>query len=165
MQADIYCYRSNGGLAELRALNRPAIVALQDGNGAPRYALLSGLGINTIAIRSAGTVQLVNALALARYFQGNFVTAWRAPAGFSGPINPGDKSPAAGWVAQRLNVLVSENAEMASTIAMTRAVRDFQITQGLKADGIAGPKTIMYINRATGVDEPHLDLLAELAGK
>ena len=32
----------------------------------------------------------------------------------------------------------------------------FQLSQGLKPDGLAGPTTFMQLNRATGIDEPQL---------
>jgi general secretion pathway protein A len=35
-------------------------------------------------------------------------------------------------------------------------VSAFQLSQGLKPDGLAGPTTFMQLNRATGVDEPRL---------
>jgi len=35
-------------------------------------------------------------------------------------------------------------------------VASFQLSQGLKADGLAGPTTFMQLNRATGIDEPQL---------
>jgi general secretion pathway protein A len=35
-------------------------------------------------------------------------------------------------------------------------VSSFQLSQGLRPDGLAGPTTFMQLNRATGVDEPRL---------
>jgi general secretion pathway protein A len=40
--------------------------------------------------------------------------------------------------------------------ALRSRLNAFQVAQGLKPDGLAGPLTLMQINRATGVDEPHL---------
>jgi general secretion pathway protein A len=39
---------------------------------------------------------------------------------------------------------------------MARRVRQFQLTQGLKVDGLVGPLTYMHLNRVAGVDEPQL---------
>ncbi len=41
-------------------------------------------------------------------------------------------------------------------MAWRAQVSAFQLSQGLKPDGIAGPTTFMQLNRALGVDEPHL---------
>jgi general secretion pathway protein A len=35
-------------------------------------------------------------------------------------------------------------------------VANFQLSQGLRSDGLAGPTTFMQLNRAAGVDEPRL---------
>jgi general secretion pathway protein A len=32
----------------------------------------------------------------------------------------------------------------------------FQVSQGLALDGLAGPITLMQLNRASGIDEPRL---------
>ena len=40
--------------------------------------------------------------------------------------------------------------------ALKSKVQSFQVAQGLKPDGLAGPITLMQLNRATGVDEPRL---------
>jgi general secretion pathway protein A len=34
----------------------------------------------------------------------------------------------------------------------------FQLAQGLNPDGVAGPLTLMQLNRLSGVDEPQLQL-------
>jgi general secretion pathway protein A len=35
-------------------------------------------------------------------------------------------------------------------------LREFQRTQGLQPDGIAGPKTFMHLNVSAGIAEPRL---------
>jgi general secretion pathway protein A len=33
----------------------------------------------------------------------------------------------------------------------------FQLARGLRPDGLAGPTTLMQLNRAVGIDEPRLN--------
>ena len=40
--------------------------------------------------------------------------------------------------------------------ATFRALREFQSSQRLKADGVAGPKTFIRLNQLGGVQEPRL---------
>jgi general secretion pathway protein A len=35
-------------------------------------------------------------------------------------------------------------------------IHAFQLTQGLPSDGVAGPITLMQLNRVLGIDEPRL---------
>jgi general secretion pathway protein A len=39
---------------------------------------------------------------------------------------------------------------------MAQRVREFQLAQGLGADGKVGPLTFMHLNRIAGFDEPRL---------
>jgi general secretion pathway protein A len=41
-------------------------------------------------------------------------------------------------------------------VALPARVAAFQVARGLPPDGVAGPLTVMLLNRATGVDEPRL---------
>ena len=53
--------------------------------------------------------------------------------------------------------------------ASQRLLREFQISQNLKADGVAGPKTFIRLNQLGGVNEPRLQASAQpgvaVAGK
>jgi general secretion pathway protein A len=42
--------------------------------------------------------------------------------------------------------------------ALRQRVFAFQVSQGLTLDSLAGPLTLMQINRASGIDEPRLRL-------
>jgi general secretion pathway protein A len=44
----------------------------------------------------------------------------------------------------------------ASDSAWKSQISNFQLSQGLKPDGLVGPTTFMQLNRATGIDEPRL---------
>jgi general secretion pathway protein A len=47
-----------------------------------------------------------------------------------------------------------------SAAALRASVQAFQRAHGLTGGGVAGPVTLMLVNRATGVDEPRLDRMA-----
>ena len=156
----LQCFRSAGGLALLRQLDRPAILTLQDGRGRPSYALLIGLNDQEATLRAGATRQSVPLAALGRQWRGEFATFWRAPPGYGGRIVDARAHPSAAWLQERLAAWQGSGPPSAADATDERLraqVQAFQAAQGLKADGLAGPTTLMQLNRATGIDEPRLD--------
>jgi general secretion pathway protein A len=148
----VQCFKSpSSSLALIRQLGRPGIVTLHDDDDRPVYALLTGLGEQGATLRIGGVTQTVSLASLAEIWRGDFSTFWRAPPGY--PKKSGAGEPLADWLAARLATLqgVTPDAQ-----ALRPRVQAFQLAQGLQADGVAGPVTLMQLNRATGVDEPRL---------
>ena len=155
----LQCYDSSGGFSELQALDRPALLRLYDKNNIVHLALLTELSANAATLRITNANYTISPLLLARHFRGNFSTIWNAPTGFDNNISIGDRGPAVDWLVARLAVLNGSGSSkpgLPYDQALAQKVKDFQNAQGLKADGVAGPKTLMFINRATNVDEPRL---------
>ncbi|MED5622107.1 AAA family ATPase [Ideonella sp. BN130291] len=157
----VQCFRSTAGsLALIHQLDRPGILTLHDDRaGAPRpaYALLLGFNAQGAVLRTADGPRTVSLGRLAQLWRGDFATFWRAP-----PTYPGKPAEAAGgaladWLAARLAQLPGEAGTAASGERPLGArIAAFQVAQGLKPDGLAGPITLMQLNRATGIDEPRL---------
>ena len=158
----LHCFRGPGStLAQIRQLGRPGIVTLHDESGRPMYALLTGLGTQAATLRMGSASQTVSLTTLAQLWQGDFATLWRAPAGYHNRIVDGSSGPAVDRLATQLAVLRGEAPPVVSQAYNERlraAVRAFQRAQGLTADGVAGPTTFMQLNRATGVEEPRLQI-------
>lgn len=156
----VQCFRSGGGLGVIRQLDRPAILTLHDGRDPPAYAVLTGLNDQAATLRAGSRSQTVSLATLARQWRGEFATFWRAPPGYSGRVIDARSHASADWLAQRLASLQGAGApegEAGSDAGLRAQVQAFQIAQGLKPDGLAGPTTLMQINRATGIDEPRLE--------
>jgi len=104
-----------------------------------------------------GLLQLATLDSLDRLWHGDFATFWRAPAGYAGGAANGALTP---WLAVQLAKVHGQTqpaADAASDAAAVKAqIQAFQSAQALKADGLAGPLTLMQLNRASGVDEPRL---------
>ncbi|WP_292932454.1 ExeA family protein [Noviherbaspirillum sp.] len=153
------CHRSNSGFAELRKLDRPAALKLYDAENKVSFALLTSLGDAGASLRVGDAVQNVTLTELTRHFRGEFITLWRAPEGFAGTVGLGRIGPEVDWIATQLakvNDLEAPAAGQAFGPAMQNQVRLFQRAHGLFVDGIAGPVTVMFINRIAGIVEPHL---------
>ncbi|WP_349741003.1 AAA family ATPase [Roseateles cavernae] len=153
---------ADGGLALLRLLDRPAILTLHDASGEPAYVLLQSLGGQHATVSAGGHTQTVSLLALDRQWRGEFRTLWRAPPAYQGRITSG---PLPAWLDARLDQAFSgapaaEGAPVPLGLKYDQALRAkvaaFQRAQGLRSDGLAGPVTLMLLNRASGIDEPRL---------
>jgi len=145
----VLCFRSSTGLAQVRELGRPGILTLRDAQDKPAYALLSALDEQTATLQGATGPQTVTLQTLASLWRGDFATFWRVPPGYREPPADAGSGPLADWMASRLPAT-------AAGLPLKARVTAFQVAHGLKPDGLAGPMTLMQINRASGVDEPRL---------
>jgi general secretion pathway protein A len=158
-ELNLHCYRSSRGFAELRQLDRPALLSLRDAGGRAYYVMLTGLSDSAATLAVGDVTQNVSLMVLARYFDGEFTTLWRAPWAYRGYLEVGDKGPEVDWIAAqlaRLNGDKPPEEHQALDLSMVVRIREFQTAQGLKSDGMVGPLTFMHLNRAAGVDEPRL---------
>lgn len=157
LKEHLHCFSKNLSLALIRELGRPGILTLDADSGAPSYAVLTGLTRESATLHAGGTEQKVTLAALAARWQGSFATLWQAPPGYTG--RPGLDGETIDWMAARLaaaNGLPPPSGRRAFDAALKSQLRTFQLAQGLPVDGQPGPLTFMQLNRAAGVDEPHL---------
>ncbi|NEX60746.1 ExeA family protein [Noviherbaspirillum galbum] len=157
--AKLRCYRSEGGLAELRLLDRPALLPLKDAAGKTSWLLLTGLEGQELVTGIGATAKTISMAALTRQYHGGFLTIWRVPPEFDKPPRIGDSGPQVDWIASQLAQIYGGAAPaegQAMSERMMAQIKDFQSSQGLHVDGIAGAVTLMHLNRMAGVAEPAL---------
>ncbi|HWH81646.1 MAG TPA: AAA family ATPase [Burkholderiaceae bacterium] len=155
-RSQVQCFRSpSSTLALIRQLDRPGIVTLRDENDRPVYALLTGLTSDAATLRVGEVSQTIRLVSLATLWRGDFATFWRAPEGYSGRLVDAGSGTLAAWVGRQLAALNGQPVA-ASEAEWKAQVSAFQLAQGLRPDGLAGPTTFMQLNRAAGIDEPHL---------
>ena len=156
----VHCFKSaSSTLALIRQLGRPGILTLRDGDAAAVYAILTGLTDKTATLRTNGASQTVSLAALATLWQGDFATLWRAPEGYTALVGPGSSGAVVDRLTAQLAALDGSSPPAAGRpfdATLKARVTAFQLAQGLKADGWAGPTTFMQLNRASGVQEPRL---------
>jgi general secretion pathway protein A len=146
-------------LGLIRQLNRPGILILRDAYNRAAYAMLGGLSDDAATLVVDGVARPVPLLALADYWRGEFATLWRVPPDYSGAIVDRRSGPAANWLALQLAAARGDPRPVGTHFdeaTLKGWVHTFQLTQGLPSDGVAGPVTLMRLNRAIGVDEPRL---------
>jgi general secretion pathway protein A len=158
-RAQVRCFTDKTSLPLIRQLARPGIVKLDARSTSPSYALLVALTPESATLRAGTSEQTVTLAALAARWEGDFSTLWRAPAGYTAPINDGQGGPVVEWVSERLATLDGKPPTAGRPVqnaAFKTRVRAFQVAQGLPPDGLLGPLTFMQLNRMGGVDEPVL---------
>ena len=156
---DVRCFHARGGLAMLRLLARPSVLALRDGQDRPVFVVLEGLGHDDATLRIGKTSLQVPMPLLTTAWPGDFTTFWRVPAGYSAPLTLGARGVLVDAVGAQLAAEQGASVPLpgrAFDDSLRARVAAFQQTQGLAADGVAGPTTLMQINRASGVAEPWL---------
>lgn len=154
----LQCFRHNGGLALVRQLDRPGVLALHEGQRTVDV-LITALGPDSATLQIDGTRYQVPLAALSSVWRGEFTTLWRTPEGYRHKLLAGDSGPAVDWLAARMATMHGEALPTGTTRfdqALKARVQAFQLAQGLTPDGVAGATTLMLLNRQTGVAEPRL---------
>jgi len=155
----VRCFRAHGGLALLRLLARPSVLALRDGHDRQVYVVLAGLGSDEATLVVGKTPLQVPLSLLTTAWRGDFTTLWRVPAGYTVPLSLGSQGALVDAVGAQLSEQQGASAPAPDhpfDSALRARVAAFQQAQGLTPDGVAGPTTLMQINRASGVAEPWL---------
>jgi general secretion pathway protein A len=158
LTVNLRCHQGRGGLYELRMLDRPAVVMLHDG-ATVRYALLTGLTDSRATLRANGATQQVAIADLAQQLGGEFTTLYKMPRGFRSQIVAGSNGADVDWIAQRLAQINHEApppVEQPFGPHTRDLLKEFQVRQNMKPDGVAGPRTYMRLNQLSGVTEPRL---------
>ena len=158
-ERDVRCFRAHGGLALLRLLARPSVLALRDGQDRQVYVVLAGLGHDEATLVMGKTPLQVPLSLLTTAWRGDFATLWRVPPGYSVPLSLGSQGALVDAVGAQLAQQQGAPAPAPDhpfDAALRARVAAFQQAQGLAPDGVAGPTTLMQINRASGVSEPWL---------
>jgi len=162
-RAGLRCLHSRGGIAELRVLDTPAMLALRDGQGAEQLALLTRLQGETATLMLDGKPQSLPLAQLAQRSDGSFTTFWRAPRSWRDEVPLGARGADVDWLAQRLaqqRSLPAPAANLPLDAEMQGQLRAFQQSQNLRADGLAGPKTYIRLRQLGDNAEPRLSSAA-----
>ncbi|MGC2047097.1 MAG: AAA family ATPase [Gallionella sp.] len=154
------CLTARGGLDELRQLNLPAVLLMQDSQGRKFYATLIKLDDHSATFDVGAETKAVALDALAEQWSGHYTLLWRVPPLASKKLRPGDHGPDVQWLAKQLAQLHGKAAETTKDQvfdeAMMREVKQFQLAQGLIPDGTVGPQTMMRLSSAADLNAQKL---------
>ncbi|MGV8074078.1 MAG: AAA family ATPase [Syntrophobacteraceae bacterium] len=162
-QADsqgLRCLNAQGGLEDLRRLNRPAILRLSDAEGQRFYGTLVKLEDSAATFVVGDKTVKVSLDEVAVRWRGEYTLLWKPPPRYRGAIQIGDRGAAVDWLVSRFTKVQGESAPGVEKAVfegpLVDEVRKFQLANGLQPDGVAGPQTLICLDRESGSGQPLL---------
>jgi general secretion pathway protein A len=160
-KAGLACLEQRGSWAQVRALNRPAILTLTDAAGQRYRVVLSALDDKFATLDLGEHNERIPVDALSRDWFGEFTVVWKPKTSHARPLSLGMKGEEVRWLRRSLDALKGAAADPATDDVydeqLAVAVRDFQRAHRLNADGIAGLQTQVALD--TALAEPGSPLL------
>ncbi len=151
-QAGLACLTRRGSWAELRILDRPAILTLVDDRGEPHAVLLTTLTDQAATLTLDGRPQTVTLEELSKVWFGDFTVIWRPHTRHVRDLAEGMRGPAVAWLRRSLDALGGSADDPARADVydhrLTLAVENFQKLKRLNVDGIAGAETQVALDAA-----------------
>jgi general secretion pathway protein A len=160
-KAGLACLDQRGSWAQVRALNRPAILTLTDDHGLRHRVVLSALDDRAATLDLGEHNERVPLDEISRDWFGEFTVVWKPKTARMRPLSLGMQGDAVRWLRRSLNALHGgasdpEHADVYDE-ELAIAVQNFQREHRLNVDGIAGVQTQVMLD--TALAEPGSPLL------
>ena len=156
----LHCMRGRAGLADLKAMNLPAVLHLDDGQGRRADALLTQMDGDDLVVEVAGVPRRLSAPGLRDWWRGQYTIVWRAPMRDDELLASGSRGPAVAWLRERLAHWHGDAAAATAVpvfdAALLSQVVEFQVAAGIEPDGIVGMKTLARLVSHTDPSAPTL---------
>jgi general secretion pathway protein A len=153
------CLRERGNWARVQQLGLPVLLVLQGEES--RYLLLRGMTRLGLLVGDGHSPLEVSRAAVEKRWLGEFIVAWPQAPDWPGEIQRGESGTAVDIITQMSTFadpawhgggVFDENFES--------WLMAFQRRNGLKADGIVGPNTLLYLMAPT-ISEPRLIIVVD----
>jgi general secretion pathway protein A len=151
-KAGLACLDQRGSWAQVRALNRPAILSLTDDQGQKHRVVLSGLDDAFATLTLGEHNARVPIDELSRDWFGEFTVVWKPKTARTRPLSVGMHGDEVRWLRRSLNALhgAASDPEHGDVYDqnLAIAVQNFQREHRLNVDGIAGLQTQVMLDTA-----------------
>ncbi len=160
------CLQGGGSWTVLSHFDRPAILLLVASEGRRVPVLLQEVKGPEAAIQVAGQPLDVALDTLGQFWFGEYRLLWKVPPHGSVSLRPGDRSKDVSWLRDRLKEITGLTAIAPDPLQFDAALREllesFQRDNGLRVDGVAGPRTFIHLNTLSR--QPSVPRLGALPG-
>jgi general secretion pathway protein A len=160
-KAGLSCLEQRGSWAQVRALNRPAILTLTDDHGQRHRVVLSALDDQYATLDLGEHNERVSLDEVSREWFGEFTVVWKPKTARPRPLSVGMQGEEVRWLRRSLNALhgAASDPEHSDVYdeELAIAVQNFQREHRLNVDGIAGVQTQVVLD--TALAEPGSPLL------
>ena len=160
-KAGLSCLEQRGSWAQVKALNRPAILTLTDDHGQRHRVVLSALDDRFATLNLGEHNERVPVDELSRDWFGEFTVVWKPKTARARPLSLGMKGDEVRWLRRSLNALQGDASDPETGDVydqeLATAVQNFQREHRLSVDGIAGLQTQVVLD--TALAEPGSPLL------
>jgi len=159
-QHQLLCLRQRENIAQMRSLNRPAVLAVSNDEGERAYTAITRLtGTTATAAVQDGYTQIpLSSLALQSF--NDFTLLWKTPEGYQGPTRPGHQGKLVEHLASQVSKALGQTWIGAPRTVYDNTLKEqvkiLQRQQGLNPDGVAGPITWIHINSLNQTNAPTL---------
>ena len=151
-KAGLSCLDQHGSWAQVRALNRPAILTLTDDHGQRHRVVLSALDDQVATLNLGEHDQRVPLDELSRDWFGEFTVVWKPKTANTRPLSLGMHGDEVRWLRRSLNALQGAASDPGHGDVydeeLAIAVQNFQREHRLNVDGIAGIQTQVVLDTA-----------------
>jgi general secretion pathway protein A len=150
------CVYQQGSWAQLKTLNRPAILTLIDDEGNAHQVVVSSLVNNTATVNLPDETKAVSVPSLSRLWTGDYLVMWRPQTASAKALAPGMKGAGVRWLRTQLNSVSGQETTGASSDYydedLVKMVEEFQRQHRLNVDGIAGVQTQIVLDALADSD-------------
>jgi len=151
----LQCVADLGTFAQLKLINRPAILSLTDAVGVEHQVVLEALAGDVARLAIGSARHDVSVAELAGYWFGEFLVVWRPSIPMAKQLRLGMRGDDVRWLREALSNLEGSpvQAERPDVFdgELQRLVEDFQRSRRLVVDGIAGVQTQLVLDSAVGL--------------
>jgi general secretion pathway protein A len=162
-KSGLACLEQRGSWAQVRALNRPAILTLTDDQGQKYRVVLSALDDKYATLDLGEHNQRVALDEVSRDWFGDFTVVWKPKTARTRALSVGMRGDEVRWLRRSLNALhgAASDPEHGDVYdqELAIAVQNFQREHRLNVDGIAGLQTQVVLD--TALAEPGSPLLLQ----